>query len=118
MLFKYIDFLKVIPPLFGISPMIRNAKTFIYVSILFKKMRYEVLVKFDNLNCTNEERKTYFSAVDKYHALAIGHSKEGYSTMLIASNEDLSEEILARDLNGLEILSFRINSLAKTKTLI
>ncbi len=86
--------------------------------MIFIKMRYQALIKFDNLNCTDEERRTYFLAVDKYHALAIGNSKTGISTMFIASNEDLSEEILARDLNGLEILSFRIDSLAKTKNLI
>jgi len=78
-------------------------------------MRYQVLVKFDDLNCTDEERKIYFLALNKYHALGIDNSKYGISTMLIASNLHLNEEILAKDLNGLEILSFRIDSLRKAK---
>lgn len=77
-------------------------------------MRYQLLVKFDDYKCTDEERKTYFSTLDKYHALGIGNSKSKISTMLIASNSSLTEEILAEDLKGLEILSFRIDSLRKT----
>ena len=86
--------------------------------MLFKKMRYQVLVKFDNLDCTDQERKTYFLAAVKYHAYIVGNSRTGISTMFITSNEDLSEKVLVRDLNGLEIISFRIDSLAKTKKLI
>jgi len=77
-------------------------------------MRYQILVKFDNYNCTDEERKIYFLALGKYHALGIGHQKNQTSTMLIASNLPLDERTLAEDLRGLEILSIRIDSLKKT----
>lgn len=86
--------------------------------MMFIEMRYQVLVKFDNLDCTDEERRMYYSVAFKYNALSFGDSKSRISELIITTNYELSEEILARDLNGLEILSFRINSLAKTKNLI
>ena len=80
-------------------------------------MKYQVLVRFDDCNCTDEERRIYFSALNKYNALGFGNSTSRTSTMFIASNSPLIEEILAQDLKGLEILSFRIDSLRRTRNI-
>ncbi|MEX2016884.1 MAG: hypothetical protein WD876_00215 [Candidatus Pacearchaeota archaeon] len=80
-------------------------------------MRYQVLVNFDNYESTDEERKTYFSVLNKYHALGIGNSGNKTSTMLIDSDTPLTKDDLAKDLGDLEILSFRIDSLRKTHNL-
>ena len=80
-------------------------------------MEYQVVVKFDDLNCTEEGRKKYFSVVDKYHALSFNNSKYRILTLVINQNEPLDEKILAQDLGGLEILSFRQSRKGKNKNL-
>ncbi len=80
-------------------------------------MQYQILVKFDDLNYTDEERKMYFSVVNKYHALAFGNSEKRWSTLIINQNEPLSKEVLAKDLGGLEILAFKMTRSRKNKSL-
>lgn len=67
---------------------------------------YDIMVKFNDGKCTPDERRLYFLALDKYKCAGIGRDKYGTSTMHFFSREKISKEDIAKDLGGLEIISF------------
>lgn len=69
-------------------------------------MHYEVRVDFDSEHSDIFSSETYFAVVDKYDAVAIGHEKDGTSTLFFNSDEPVFREELEEDLGDLEILSF------------
>ncbi len=69
-----------------------------------KRNYYEIAVDFDDEVASVGDSKTYFSVLDKYDALGIGHDRSGTSTMLISSEQSLNIDELAEDLEDIKIL--------------
>ena len=68
-------------------------------------MRYEIHVELDDSCLDVVTSKTYHEFLDKYNALGVGHDRTQTSTIFLSSEKPLDLEELARDLEGIPILS-------------
>ncbi len=66
---------------------------------------YEVKVKFDDFSATESESERYFAVVGRYGAESVAHD-DGTSSIFIHSEKKLCKTDIAKDLSGLEIISF------------